>query len=284
MDCDNESIRTETTQSTLPPSIGMSPRQRKARELQAHPNVIFPCVSSADHWKQNSPQRECGSPLPQRQASPMSPPPEGCRPLTSGHEYGSFASVNRPSSPATPGKDPRFPLSSSPITSYHDAMLRPREAHPAPVQARVLREFERLSVPEIVPVPGALQIVFVMAEQKQPGVSMKFCPECNFMLYPHEDKVRHKLGYQCKQCGHTEPATESCVGITRVLASSEREYVQVSHDLSLDPTLPRTNNVPCPRCGHDEAAFTQSNTSRGDEGISLLFICTNPQCGYQWLE
>jgi hypothetical protein len=40
------------------------------------------------------------------------------------------------------------------------------------------------------------------------------------------------------------------------------ELTQIVADVIADPTLPRTEDHPCPRCGHKEAVFFQSNSTR----------------------
>jgi len=35
---------------------------------------------------------------------------------------------------------------------------------------------------------------------------MKFCPECNNILYPREDKENRLLMFSCRQCDYSEEA------------------------------------------------------------------------------
>jgi len=56
---------------------------------------------------------------------------------------------------------------------------------------------------------------------------------------------------------------------------SEAEKTAVISDVTTDPTLPRTKDTECPKCGNNEAVFFQS-TSRSDaEAMTLYFVCTN---------
>lgn len=48
-------------------------------------------------------------------------------------------------------------------------------------------------------------------------------------------------------------------------------------DVRSDPTLPRTRDVRCPACNHDEAVFFSTST---EEGMTLFFNCTS--CGHRW--
>ncbi|KAL3505643.1 hypothetical protein ACH5RR_031025 [Cinchona calisaya] len=59
------------------------------------------------------------------------------------------------------------------------------------------------------------------------------------------------------------------------------ERTQVLQDVAADPTLPRTKSVRCAQCGHGEAVFFQA-TARGEEGMTLFFVCCNTNCGYRW--
>uniref|UniRef100_A0A670ZMN7 DNA-directed RNA polymerase II subunit RPB9-like zinc ribbon domain-containing protein n=1 Tax=Pseudonaja textilis TaxID=8673 RepID=A0A670ZMN7_PSETE len=69
----------------------------------------------------------------------------------------------------------------------------------------------------------------------EPGfVGIRFCQECNNMLYPKEDKENRILLYAVNfglNCDH-KPRT-IC------------ELTQIIADVSQDPTLPRTEDHPC---------------------------------------
>ncbi|KAH7573488.1 hypothetical protein JRO89_XS03G0157800 [Xanthoceras sorbifolium] len=164
--------------------------------------------------------------------------------------------------------------------------------------------------------------------------TMKFCRECNNILYPKEDKDQKILLYACRNCDHQacllslfffssflvvgtltriseiafhvigleevfffscsvylylwfpnslqEVADNNCVYRNEVF-HSVGERTQVLQDVAADPTLPRTKAVRCVRCQHGEAVFFQA-TSRGEEGMTLFFVCCNPNCGHRWRE
>lgn len=129
----------------------------------------------------------------------------------------------------------------------------------------------------------------------------------NNMLYPKEDKIRKKLNYACRNCGHSEPADNPRVYRNEILHSEEwvfiivhkvlcrwfdllcdyshivssREKTVVFHDVAADPTLPRTN-ARCPKCEHKEAVVFQSAPTRANEAMVLYFVCVN--CGHRWKE
>ncbi|XP_042519856.1 DNA-directed RNA polymerases II, IV and V subunit 9B-like [Macadamia integrifolia] len=109
--------------------------------------------------------------------------------------------------------------------------------------------------------------------------TMKFCPACNNILYPEEDKEQKILRYCCRNCDHKEVADNNIV--YRIdLRHSVGEGSQVLQ-AGADPTLPRTKSVRCAQCNHGEAVFFQA-PARGEEGMTLFFVCCNPNCGHRW--
>ncbi|KAL6970237.1 DNA-directed RNA polymerases II, IV and V subunit 9A, partial [Sarracenia purpurea var. burkii] len=77
-----------------------------------------------------------------------------------------------------------------------------------------------------------------------------------------------------------EVADNFCV-YRNVIHHSVAERTQVLQYVAADPTLPRTKSVRCAQCGHGEAVFFQA-TVRGEEGMTLFFVCCNPNCGHRW--
>ncbi|KAF9677229.1 hypothetical protein SADUNF_Sadunf08G0086200 [Salix dunnii] len=102
----------------------------------------------------------------------------------------------------------------------------------------------------------------------------------NNILYPREDRDQKILLYACRNCDHQEIADDNCVYRNEV-HHSVAERTQVLQDVAADPTLPRTKAVTCTVCKHPEAVFFQA-TSRGEEGMTLFFVCCNPNCGHRW--
>jgi DNA-directed RNA polymerase II subunit RPB9 len=86
--------------------------------------------------------------------------------------------------------------------------------------------------------------------------TMKFCRECNNILYPKEDREQKVLLYACRNCDHQEVADNNCVYRNEVFHSAD-ERTQVLQDVASDPTLPRTKSVRCAKCQHGEAVFFQ---------------------------
>ena len=62
------------------------------------------------------------------------------------------------------------------------------------------------------------------------------------------------------------------------------ELTCIVADVISDPTLPRTLDHPCPKCGHKEAVYFQSQTRRAEEGMRLYYVCTNQHCTHRWTE
>ncbi|GAV70869.1 TFIIS_C domain-containing protein/RNA_POL_M_15KD domain-containing protein [Cephalotus follicularis] len=104
----------------------------------------------------------------------------------------------------------------------------------------------------------------------------------NNILYPKEDREQKILLYACRNCDHQEMADNNCVYRNEVHHTAG-ERTQVLQDVAADPTLPRTKSVRCARCDHGEAVFFQA-TARGEEGMTLFFVCCNPNCNYRWRE
>ncbi|EPS72508.1 hypothetical protein M569_02250 [Genlisea aurea] len=96
----------------------------------------------------------------------------------------------------------------------------------------------------------------------------------NNILYPKEEKDQKILLYACRNCDHQEVAENNCV-YRNEIHHSVGERTQVLQDVAADPTLPRTKSVRCSACGHGEAVFFQA-TARGEEGMTLFFVCCNP--------
>ncbi|XWS14175.1 hypothetical protein CRYUN_Cryun36dG0100900 [Craigia yunnanensis] len=122
--------------------------------------------------------------------------------------------------------------------------------------------------------------------------TMKFCRECNNILYPKEDREQKILLYACRNCDHQGVSmflkvSEQCGRWLRTTVyrnevhHSAGERTQILQDVAADPTLPRTKSVICTNCKHGEAVFFQA-TARGEEGMTLFYVCCNPNCGHRW--
>ena len=112
----------------------------------------------------------------------------------------------------------------------------------------------------------------------RPTRGLKFCPETNDLLYPRENREARRLEYYCKNCDYVEPAplAEYCVHVSE-LKHDAKEQTVVLQDVRADPTLPRTKDVRCPTCGHNEAVFF---SAASEQGMVLYFNCCG--CGHRW--
>lgn len=61
------------------------------------------------------------------------------------------------------------------------------------------------------------------------------------------------------------------------ITHSHKERTVILQDVRADPTLPRTKDVTCPKCAHNEAVFFSAST---EEGMTLFFNCC--KCGNRW--
>ncbi|KAG6492551.1 hypothetical protein ZIOFF_047514 [Zingiber officinale] len=85
---------------------------------------------------------------------------------------------------------------------------------------------------------------------------MKFCGECNNVLYPKENREESILLFACRNCSYQEVAEDSCV-YKMEINHSVGERSRLLQDAASDPALPRTRNVRCSNCNHPEAVFFQ---------------------------
>jgi len=102
-------------------------------------------------------------------------------------------------------------------------------------------------------------------------VGIKFCQECNNMLYPKEDKELRKLLYACRNCDYQQEADNPCIYVNKIQHDID-ELTQIIGDVIADPTLPRTEDHPCNKCGHKEAVFFQSQTRRAQVSHNHIML------------
>uniref|UniRef100_A0A7E4UXN3 DNA-directed RNA polymerase subunit n=1 Tax=Panagrellus redivivus TaxID=6233 RepID=A0A7E4UXN3_PANRE len=119
------------------------------------------------------------------------------------------------------------------------------------------------------------------AKKKFTGI--KFCPDCNNMLYPREDKEHQRLMYTCRNCDHSEQAESPCIYINKLMHEID-ELTQIVADVVNDPTLPKTYDHVCPNCDLKEAVFFQAQSRRAEEEMKLYYVCTNRECNHRWTD
>nr|XP_019950525.1 PREDICTED: DNA-directed RNA polymerase II subunit RPB9 [Paralichthys olivaceus] len=91
------------------------------------------------------------------------------------------------------------------------------------------------------------------------------------------------LNPQCRNCDYQQEADNSCIYVNKITHEVD-ELTQIIADVSQDPTLPRTEDHPCPKCGHKEAVFFQSHSMKAEDAMRLYYVCTAPHCGHRWTE
>jgi len=95
------------------------------------------------------------------------------------------------------------------------------------------------------------------------------------MLYPKEDKENRKLLYACRNCDYQQEADNMCIYVNKIQHDVD-ELTQIIGDVIADPTLPRTEDHPCKKCGHREAVFFQSQTRRAQVSVisnTIAYYC-----------
>lgn len=126
--------------------------------------------------------------------------------------------------------------------------------------------------------------LFDAAHTEGPGfVGIRFCQECNNMLYPKEDKDNKILMYACRNCDYKQEADSNCIYVNKIMHEID-ELTHIVPDVISDPTLPRTEDHACPKCAHREAVFFQAQTRRAEEEMRLYYVCTNQNCTHRWTE
>ena len=73
-------------------------------------------------------------------------------------------------------------------------------------------------------------------------VGIRFCQECNNMLYPKEDKENRVLLYACRNCDFRQFADSSCIYVNRI-THEVNEIANINTDVTQDPTMPRSGSI-----------------------------------------
>ncbi|KAJ1914985.1 DNA-directed RNA polymerase II core subunit rpb9 [Tieghemiomyces parasiticus] len=111
--------------------------------------------------------------------------------------------------------------------------------------------------------------------------TFRYCSECNNLLYPREQRSTRTLFFACRNCDHSEVAKSNCVYVHEI-KHAPSEQTMVITDLSADPTLPRTTDLQCPKCGYNEAVFFQTQSRSADSRMTLYYVCCNKECSHRW--
>ena len=119
---------------------------------------------------------------------------------------------------------------------------------------------------------------------------MKFCKECNNMLYMSlSGDDANKLVYYCSNCGNVDDniTTEGhCVLHTQLNKREQKLNYFINKYTKMDPCLPRIHNMKCVN-----ASCKTNNTEEklnpeiiymryDDENLKYAYICV--ECDYVW--
>lgn len=109
---------------------------------------------------------------------------------------------------------------------------------------------------------------------------MKFCPECNSLLYYIEiDTILHE---KCKICGFLQPSTDRLIE-KKIYKSNNLETVENVNYFIYDPTLPRTIHQECPNTNclsRKDKKLQEAVLYNDPETMKIIYICT--VCNTQW--
>jgi len=120
---------------------------------------------------------------------------------------------------------------------------------------------------------------------------MKFCRECNNMLYIGIDSEdSNKLTYYCRNCGSVDEmiANEGhCVLNTQFKKGEQKFNHIINKYTKMDPTLPRLYNMKCPNdvCITNAHDKKKENTEiiyirYDDDNLKYVYICAD--CDFTW--
>ncbi|XP_078675906.1 DNA-directed RNA polymerase II subunit RPB9 isoform X1 [Branchiostoma floridae x Branchiostoma belcheri] len=98
-----------------------------------------------------------------------------------------------------------------------------------------------------------------------------------------QKRTKRTRYYFMQNCDYQQVADNSCIYVNKIMHEVD-ELTQIVADVAQDPTLPRTEDHQCPKCGHREAVFFQSQTTKAEDAMRLYYVCTAPNCGHRWTE
>jgi len=141
-----------------------------------------------------------------------------------------------------------------------------------------------ISLPRFLLVPALANFKIPMATSNL-GSAIKFCSECNNLLYSKCDVERRLLLFGCRRCGAEEPGDVTQVVYRNDMMRRTKEQSGIVHDLQTDPTLPHssipgigpTGMTHCPNpagCTNTDAVYFQDQSKRKHTRMILFYVCT----------
>ncbi|KAL3664013.1 hypothetical protein V7S43_010900 [Phytophthora oleae] len=110
------------------------------------------------------------------------------------------------------------------------------------------------------------------------AAGMRFCRECNNMLYPSQDREIRRLVFRCRNCGQSEDVEENCIYANELVKDTRVQLDVLPGDVIDDPTLQRDYDVVCPNCDHNGAVFIRSQDGVKQSTLALIWVCLNRDC------
>ncbi|SOV10152.1 DNA-directed RNA polymerase 2, putative [Plasmodium gaboni] len=112
---------------------------------------------------------------------------------------------------------------------------------------------------------------------------VRFCEECNNILYAKSDKKSKKLIYVCRSCEYISlKPNENNNIVARINYNYDRkEDIYIHPETKNDPALGRVRDWTCKQCGNNEAVFLQLAEKISYNPMALIYVCTNKNC-YYW--
>ena len=107
------------------------------------------------------------------------------------------------------------------------------------------------------------------------GAGIKFCPQCNNMLYPRapEDKTSKELLYECKRCGHSESSSDTCIYVNILKYDNEAGNISKKY-ITADPYLKKSKHF-CPFCMKVvDCVFYLDESIAGGDSMKEFCECT----------
>ena len=119
-------------------------------------------------------------------------------------------------------------------------------------------------------------------DENEEQCTIRFCDECNNMLYPTCENSQ--LMYKCRvpKCNFAQPITNRTRESNRVSVREflKEKYIIIDPEFCFDPSMPR-ENVKCSKCGCKQACYMIS-TDMDDTKIQKIYICASEKCKHSW--
>jgi len=105
---------------------------------------------------------------------------------------------------------------------------------------------------------------------------MKFCPKCKGILLPKKED--NKTFLYCPKCGYKEES-EGFKLQSKSKEDKDKASFEVVDEKLNDDLLP-TEQIKCPKCGHNEAGYWTLQTRSSDEPETKFYRCK--KCKHTW--